>query len=376
MLLPLGVGAPEVSAWIALAALLGLVLAGTGWRTRPTARIAAVMSFVALALAVYPLAAAPGVAQRAEQELRTQLGENVQAAPSWYAGERPGALVVRELLTGFAHDSARVTRNVIVTEVAGDALTMDIYQPLAPSGTVVPRAARSAAPVIVQVYGGAWQRGEPADFAEFARYFAARGFVVFAIDYRHAPEHRYPAQLEDVRASLAWIGANAARFGADTGRMLLLGRSAGAHLAMLAAYTPGAPRVRGVISYYGPVDLTEGYRDPPRPDPLSVRDIEEAFLGSTPAEKPELYREASPISYADVRQPPTLLVYGGRDHIVEPRFGRMLRDSLRAHGTTVVHVEIPWAEHAFDAVPNGPGGQLARYVTERFALWAVSAAHD
>jgi len=52
--------------------------------------------------------------------------------------------------------------------------------------------------------------------------------------------------------------------------------------------------------------------------------------------------------------------------------GDLLAGRLRAEGTTVLHVEIPWAEHAFDAVPNGPSGQLSRYVTERFIAWAIT----
>ena len=128
----------------------------------------------------------------------------------------------------------------------------------------------------------------------------------------------------------------------------------------------------GVIDYYGPVDLVEGYRQIPTPDPLDVRAIEEAFLGGPPDAMIDRYRAASPIALVTRRLPPTLLIYGGRDHVVEPRFGAMLAGRLRAEGTTAVHIEIPWAEHAFDAVPYGPSGQLARYITERFLAWATT----
>ena len=70
---------------------------------------------------------------------------------------------------------------------------------------------------------------------------------------------------------------------------------------------------------------------------------------------------------------PTLLIYGTRDHIVEARFGRMLHERLLATGTTSVLLEIPWAEHAFDAVANGPSAQIALYYTERFLAWAVAS---
>ena len=122
----------------------------------------------------------------------------------------------------------------------------------------------------------------------------------------------------------------------------LLGRSAGAQLAMVAAYELGAPPsspvipIRAVVSYYGPVDLADGYRNPPRPDPLDVRSIEAAFLGGTPDQVADRYREASPIIYVSGQLPPSLLIYGGRDHVVLPRFGAMLEARLRAAGATSV----------------------------------------
>lgn len=372
VLLPLAVGAPELSAWIVIASLVALLLAAGAAKTSRSARAAFVFALAALLLGVSPFVRFAGASRAALAEWR-------RAAPQFdeVAFVASGAVPLRApidvatLLAGLSADRvtrpSRVTRAVPFAVRGGEMLTVDVYAPVDSVALNSPER-----PVLVQVYGGAWQRGEPSDFAEFAEYFAARGWVVFAVDYRHAPLFRYPAQLDDVREAISWIGTHAAQYGADTSRMVLIGRSAGAHLAMLAAYTPGAPRVRGVISYYGPVDLVEGYRAPPSPDPLDVRAVERAFIGGTPAQLPEAYRSASPISFAGTTQPPTLLVYGGRDHIVEPRFGRQLRDSLRAHDTPVVHVEIPWAEHAFDAVPHGPSGQLARYITERFAAWVIT----
>ena len=367
-LLPLGVGAPEVGAPLAIVALLALLLSLVDWRMARAARVASGIAALALCLSLSPLLQFDGIARKAQREMQDAFGAayETDSAPAAAAPHRAKPLMYRQLFTGLPSESARVVRDVSFATSGGETLTMDIYHPpLADSR-------RAVLPVIVQVYGGAWQRGEPSDFSGFAAYFAARGYVVFALDYRHAPVHRFPAQLDDVRTALAWIGAHSAQYGADTSRMILLGRSAGAHLAMLAAYAPGAPAVRGVVSLYGPVDLAEGYRRPPSPDPLDVRAIERAFLGGTPDDMPDRYRDASPVAYASQRQPPTLLIYGGRDHIVESRFGRQLRDSLRGAGNTVVHVEIPWAEHAFDAVPNGPSAQLSLYVAERFIGWAVS----
>jgi acetyl esterase/lipase len=198
--------------------------------------------------------------------------------------------------------------------------------------------------------------------------------VVFAIDYRHAPTFRWPVQIDDVNDALRWVAAHAAEYGGDTSRVVLMGRSAGAHLATYAAWFTSPIHVRGVVSYYGPADLVEAYKNPPRPDPLHVRAVEEGLIGGTLAQMPERYRDASTIyrlgeMHAPV--PPTLLIYGGRDHIVEARYGARLASVIAGAGGQVAYLEIPWAEHASDAVFNGPSSQIALYHTERFIAWAV-----
>lgn len=362
-LLPLGVGAPEVSAWLALAALVAGALAAIDARRSRVARVALACASAALLLAAAPLLRFPGTARRFDAAMQAALGPDpLRAVPAEVrAGMRPAPLVAGDLFRGIGGSEARTDRGIVFARPAGVPLTVDVYRPL--------KAGRY--PVVVQIYGGAWQRGAPGDNSGFASYLAARGYVVFAIDYRHAPRWRWPAQRDDVRAALAWVRAHAAEYDADASRIAVLGRSAGAHLAMVAAYEPAAPPIRAVVSLYGPIDLAEGYRDPPRPDPLDVRGVLEAFIGGTPAQLPAAYREASPISYATRRLPPTLLVYGGRDHIVEPRFGAMLHQRLRATGTVSALLEIPWSEHAFDAIPNGPGAQLAHFHVERFLAWAL-----
>jgi acetyl esterase/lipase len=359
-LLPLGVGAPEVSAWLVTGGIVALLLALPSVRLRWVSRVAVALAIVTIGVAATPLLRVGAIADNADEQLRVAFGGTYLESipPAVRAEFRAAPLVRRDLFLGLPalHTVLRIDRHRPFAVIDADTLTLTVY---APSDTL-------SHAVLVQVYGGAWQRGTPDDYAEFAEYFAAQGYTVIAIDYRHAPRAKFPAQIDDVRRALAYIGAHATELRADTSRLALVGRSAGAHLAMMAAYATDAPRVRGVINFYGPVDLVEGYRQPPRPDPLQVRAVEEAFIGGTPDNMLARYRAASPISLVTRKLPPTLLLYGGRDHIVEPRFGDLLAGRLRAEGSTVVHVEIPWAEHAFDAVPQGPSSQLARYVTERF----------
>ena len=366
-LLPLSVGAPEISAWLSLASLIAIALAILSIRTRVLARVTSVCAALAFGLAVTPLVRFPFSARRFDSAMQRALGAGTgrRIAADSLASQlfsRTSTLSVTELFRGVPPGRARVVRGVRVGVIDGVTLTVDIYRP---NGAGI-------FPTVVQIYGGAWQRGNPGDNAAFAAWVAARGYVVFAIDYRHAPAARWPAQLDDVRTDLAWIRDHAAEYGADTARVAILGRSAGAQLAMIAAYTNSPLPIRAVLSYYGPVDLVDSYLHPPHPDPLQVRTVEEIFIGGTLGERRDAYAQASPITYATRMRPPTLLVYGDRDHIVEARYAVRLRDKLAATGTTVVLLDIPWADHAFDEVFNGPSSQLELYYTERFLAWALA----
>jgi acetyl esterase/lipase len=363
-LLRFGVGAPEISAWLILGSLVALGLSLPDLRSgrRP---IATACSVVALLLSLTPLARFPGTARRFDVAMHSALGgDPLRAAPESVRGSmRPQPLILRDLFLGVPFPAALVARGLPVASPSGVPLTMNVYRP----------RRNGRFPILVQIYGGAWQRGNPDSFSNFAQWIAERGYVVFSVDYRHAPRWRWPAQLDDVRLALGWIHDHAPAYNADTARVALIGRSAGGHLALMAAYTPGPLRISAVISYYGPTDLVDAYFNPPHPDPLAIRGLEEALLGGTPREMPERYREASPITLVTHRLPPTLLVYGGRDHTVEPRYGERLAQRLTSSGTTAVYLRIPWAEHAFDEVFNGPSSQLALYHTERFLAWALSA---
>lgn len=365
-LLTLGVGAPEVGVWIGVLGAFSLVLAlAGGRRASPAAWATVLLSVAAIGLALHPLVRFRAVARRFEAAEREALGGDPLARlpAQRRAAMRRAPLVAREMFVGIPAGDAVVERGIRVAAPGGVPLTADVYRPRTGEGH----------PVLVQVYGGAWQRGEPGRNPVHARWLAARGWVVVAVDYRHAPRWTYPAQIEDLRAMLAWVRTNAARHGGDASRLALLGRSAGGQLALLAAYTtaPDVPPPLAVVSLYGPTDLEGGYREPPSPDPMDVRSLISGYLGGTPDARPEVYREASPVSHADRPQPPTLLVHGTRDNVVEARWGRALHARLRAAGNTSLYQEIPWADHGFDVVSFGPSGQLALWEVERFLEWAV-----
>jgi acetyl esterase/lipase len=353
-LLTFGVGAPEVSPWIAVAAVVAAALSLHGIRDSNVARIGGTAALVALVLAAIPLARFSFTARQF-----SALMKPMSAEPKSPARRSPFSL--GDFVAGIDSGDATITRDVEFARPGGISLTLDVYQPKS--------AGRH--PVLVQIYGGRWQNGKPSDDANFATLMAAHGWVVFAIDYRHAPMFRWNAILDDVDSSLAWVRDHAGQYGGDTARVVMLGRSAGGHLALMAAYRKPAVRIRGVVSYYGPIDLVAAYMNPPKPDPLRIKPIEEMFIGGPLSDRTNDYQAASPITYAKQALPPTLLVYGARDHIVEAKYGARLHDALVAAGTRTAYLEIPWAEHSFDAVFNGLSSQLAMYHVERFLTWAV-----
>ena len=339
-LYPLAVGSPELAPALFAGSALLAILSAFYARRRRTARVSLALAASASLLSLVPLVQLPIALAR----FNRSMGQTTAEPPA----RNPGLI--------------RVTRGVPFSKADGVPLALDVYQP----------AADGTFPIIMQIYGGSWQNGSPVSQEWFSQYFAAQGYLVVAIDYRHAPEWKWPEQIVDVRTALYWISEEAHRFGGDPSRIVLVGRSAGAQLAMRLAYQEGPSSIRGVVNYYGPVDLADGWRRPPRPDPLDVRGILEMFIGGTPNEKPEHYRHASPITWVSKASAPTLSLYGARDHVVDVRFGRMLDAALKRAGATSVLLELPWSEHSFDAVPYGVGRQVALRYTERFIAWAVN----
>ena len=363
LLLPFGVAAPELSpALCAISVVVaGIALAGLfgrpGWVAFALATLAAMLSAL-------PLAQLPGALGGFDTAMAAvRLPGDTSDGPlqgSRTRDFRPRAFSPRDFVVGVERGTSTVRRAVPFSPAGTAPLAADIYYSAQASGEA------RGYPVLVQIYGGAWQRGRAGDDEAFARYFASRGYMVMAIDYGHAPAAQWPAQIQDVRTALGWVRVHAPDYGGDPGAVALIGRSSGAQLALLAAYEAGIPQVAGVVSFYGPVYLADGWRVPPRPDPLGVRAVLESYLGGTPAEVPDHYRAASPATLVSATAPPTLLIYGTRDHIVEARFARQLDAQLRSAGVPSVLLELPWAEHAFDALPDGLSAQVALFYTERF----------
>jgi len=196
---------------------------------------------------------------------------------------------------------------------------------------------RGSAPALVAVHGGGWQQGVRSAFQHCGPHLAAHGYAVFAISYRFAKKgHKaFPQAVQDVIAAVQFVRGSAGAFGINPDRIALIGASAGAHLAALAAlgrrspiFADGYPgdahaavdsTVKALIGVYGVYDLAamwEAYRVA---SPLD-NNIEN-FLGAALPENRQLYFDASPISYATYANNKTavLLAYGTEDDLVDRR---------------------------------------------------------
>jgi acetyl esterase/lipase len=209
--------------------------------------------------------------------------------------------------------SARVAQGLPYGE--GPRRRLDVYAPRSASG---PR------PVIVFFYGGSWNGGRREGYGFAGRALAAQGFVVVIPDYRLVPEVRYPEFLLDGAAAVRWARRNAARFGGDGERIVLIGHSAGAYNAAMLALDPallGADRaaVRGFAGLAGPYDFL------PLDDAATI-----AAFGRWPR-----LAETQPVGHAAEGAPPALLLHGLDDVRVKPRHSRALAGRLEAAGADV-----------------------------------------
>jgi len=217
-------------------------------------------------------------------------------------------------------------------------------------------AARGRAPVVLAIYGGAWEHGSPENDARFNEIVASWGYRVIALRYPHAPGARWPAQREAVLRQIDALPA---------GRIAVLGHSSGAQLALIAAALR-PQRISAAITYESPVDLRLAYEFPPQPDVINVRRILIDLCGGTPERQSTCYRTASPRYVVHAGMPPVLMIAAGRDHVAPLAFERLLRDELRADGVSVTYVELPWADHAFEDIATGFHDRIALWYLRRF----------
>lgn len=221
-------------------------------------------------------------------------------------------------------------------------------------------------PVIVYLHSGAWVSGDRTGGPALRQ--ATRGYAVASIDYRLAPQHIWPAQVEDAKAAVRWLRANAKRYDLDPNRIGMFGASAGGHIGSVLGTSGGVPSLEGaslgnshyssrvnvVVDFYGPTDLLriEEQKLPCIPLDGNASYMPPSLLMGCPIQTcPEKVATANPITWITADDPPFLIVQGMLDCLVPYKQSLMLHDALIARGLDSKLVLIPNGEHggrAFD----------------------------
>lgn len=377
-LAPLGfaVGWPTGELAPQLLALTALDTAQAYVRGRAT-RAGLVLAAASAAGLTYLVRDARRAGEIAERELVESLGadylDRVVVDPA--AADLAEALPtpIRELVRPFAMMRPDVERIADINyREGGSRARLDIYRP---KGVELTNA-----PVLVQVHGGGWTIGDKSQQGLLLmNRMAARGWVCVAMNYRLAPKHPFPAQIQDVKRAIAWTREHIGSYGGDPSYLVITGGSAGGHLASLAALTPGLEEyqpgfedadttVSACVPFYGVYDLGGLTGDKAA---VEMRDL---FLAprvfrKDPGAEPEAFELASPLSHVVPDAPDFFVIHGAHDGLVSVRQARAFVERLRAVSTGVVtYLELPGTQHAFEVFSSIRSQQIVRAV-ERWLEW-------
>jgi acetyl esterase/lipase len=219
---------------------------------------------------------------------------------------------------------------------AGDTLKkhlLDIY---------IPRQAKGSMPLVIWVHGGGWMHNDKyADMSYMQSTIRAlldKGYALASIDYRHSTTRIFPAQIQDCYQAVEYLYQHAAEYRFDRDRFVMMGFSAGGHLASLLglslnnhvqAFYPANRkptfRIRAVVDYYGPSNFLMFFGDG---TPAAVDNPVAILLGASPLARPDLSNQASPVTYVDPNDPPFFIVNGEKDHDVPPAQSYLLKSYL------------------------------------------------
>jgi acetyl esterase/lipase len=232
-------------------------------------------------------------------------------------------------------------------------------------------------PAVVFIHGGGWQGGDRKMYRDDIEEFAKRGYVAATVTYRlvntKKPEKErviFPAQINDVKCAVRFLRANAKRYHLDPNRIGATGGSAGGHLVLMLGTTDtsamlegdgGNPdvssRVQAVVNYFGPTDFPYWYTSTEKIKPIAA-----AFLGGTPEQKANEYKQVSPITYLSKDDPPTLTIQGTIDPLVPLDQATRFDDAAKKVGVDHTVLVMEGQGHGF----KGEAGKKAKAATVEF----------
>ncbi len=240
----------------------------------------------------------------------------------------------------------KVLRDIQYVEGGHERNRLDLY---------LPEKAEGQLPLVVWIHGGAWQAGSKDNCPAVS--LATQGYAVASINYRLSQHAVFPAQIEDCKAAIRWLRANAVKYHLDPNHIGVWGSSAGGHLVAMLGTTGNvkelegkggnldqSSRVQCVIDWFGPADMTTMGRQADKPDTPVAR-----LIGGTIQENQEKAKKASPITYVDKNSAPFLIMHGDKDNVVPLTQSEVLAEALKKAGVEVTLVVVKGNGH------GGPG---------------------
>jgi acetyl esterase/lipase len=248
-----------------------------------------------------------------------------------------GSFVFFQVLN--AETGIEIKKDLVYATKDNLELKLDAYLP----------AGSKLRPSVLVIHGGGWRFGSKRQLTKYASGLAGRGFNAFAINYRLAPQHKHPAQIEDCRDAVRWIKKNSGRYGGDPDRIGALGYSAGAHLACMLAVT-GQEKAGNEIGTK--ILVAVGGGTPCEFMSLPAKNKTLAYwLGGSREERPKAYRDASPLEHLDKGDSPIFFFHGDADFLVGMSGAKKMSGEMKKLGIDTHFHVIKGAGH-FRAVFN------------------------
>ncbi|WP_055665763.1 alpha/beta hydrolase [Desnuesiella massiliensis] len=243
-------------------------------------------------------------------------------------------------------NSGTILKDITYKTVNNEEIKLDIYAPT--------KYKYKKSPVIIYIHGGGWSYGDKAldnNVSPIIDKIREEGLFIISINYRLTSKSiKFPSPVEDCKDAIRWVYKHAENYNFDKNNIGLWGVSAGAHLALLCAYTSNKDfigdealstcdtKVKYVIDFFGPTSLSlQTTKD--------GRAMVESLINTNSREVEDLLKKASPLTYITPSAPPTLIVHGEKDTLVPILQSKLLYDKGRELGVKIDFLSIPKAEH-------------------------------
>lgn len=247
-------------------------------------------------------------------------------------------------------EGTRILRDLAYFPNGHERQKLDLYLPEQQEGT-------DPLPIIVWVHGGAWLAGNKNNCRSIR--YLKHGYAAASINYRLSQHAIFPAQIEDCKAAIRFLRANAEKYNIDPNRLGVWGASAGGHLVTLLGTTGDVKefdkgpnlhfsnRVQAVCDFFGPTDFTKMSQFPSTMDHDAPNSPESQLIGGPVQENKEACKRANPITYVSKDDPPFLICHGDKDPLVPHNQSVLLNATLKEAGVSVIFHTVKGGGHGF-----------------------------